>query len=56
MKHRILEEGTCFQDLFWSYLIHKKLDHENVLGYTPKLTHPTQLADTPQEEALRLDV
>ena len=31
-------------------------DQENGSGQTPKLTHPTQLSDTPQEEALRLDL
>ena len=31
-------------------------DQENGSGQTPKLTVPNQLSDTPQEEALRLDV
>ena len=55
-KAPTLEEGTCYQDPFWHYPVHKKLDQENGSGKTPKLTHPTQLSDTPQEEALRLDV
>ena len=38
------------------YPEYKKLDQENNPGQTPKSTNPTQRSDTPQEEALRLDL
>ena len=38
------------------YPEYKKLDQENNPGQTPNLTNPTQRSDTPQEEALRLDL
>ena len=56
IRHQYLAQGTCFQDSFWAKSRVQELDHETGSGETPKLTDPAQLADTPQEEALRLDV
>ena len=55
-KAPTLEEGTCYQDPFWHYPVHKKLDHEKDFSKSHFWPNPTQLTDTPQEEALRLDV
>ena len=45
MSHRNLAQGTCLQDLVWAISRVQELDQENGSGKTPKLTHPTQLAD-----------
>ena len=55
-KAPIISTGNLFQDLVWAISRVQELDQENGRGKTPKLTNPTQLSDTPQEEALRLDV
>ena len=49
-------QGNLFEDLVWAISRVQELDQENNSGQTPKLTNPTQLSDTPQEEALRLDL
>ena len=51
-----LEEETCFQKSVWQYPELQEIDQENSSGRTPKLTYPTQLPDTPQEEALGINL
>ena len=55
-KARQFAQGNLFEDLVWAISRVQELDQENNSGQTPKLTNPTQLSDTPQEEALRLDL
>ena len=42
--------------MVWAISRVQELDQEKSSGWTPKLNRPSQLADTPQEEALRLDL
>ena len=51
-----LDQETCIQKSIWQYPEIQEQDQENSSGQTPKLTNPTQHSDTPQEEALRLDL
>ena len=41
---------------FWAKFQVQELDQENGFGKTPKLNQPYQLPDTPQEEALGIDL
>ena len=54
--HQYLVQGTCFQELFWAKSRLQELDHEKGSCLTHFRPYPTQLTDTPGEEALRLDV
>ena len=56
VRHENLHRETCLKIWFGTISRVQELDQENNSGQTPKLTNPTQLSDTPQEEALRLDI
>ena len=51
-----LRPGNLLSEIRLAKSHAQELDQEKDFGWTPKLPDPTQLADTPQEEALRLDV
>ena len=44
-KAPTLEEGTCYQDPFWHYPVHKKLDHEKDFSMSHFWPDPIQLTD-----------